>query len=304
MSQIKLITSHLDIHNVLSIDQPPTNMPKTPQAWQRLAWTNRHPRDERIEFDEPTHKYTIDSANERWISCTGFIHDFFPHFDPVAAVKAIKRGKNYAMSKYYGKTDQEILDGWSNSGKEASGLGTAMHLAIEQFMNGAHDLIEEPVKQTKEWQFFTNFWNDCGPDLVPYRMEWEVFSLEHKLAGSIDAIFYRPSDGKYVIYDYEKGYCPLDHLPNCNYWHYSLQLNIYKWFLETFYGLEIADLYLIILHPDNKNYHRLRLNFLPDEVQAMLNCRLRALQTGAKTGIVLPAAGGWSEGGCAAVEDD
>lgn len=277
-------------------------MPKTPQPWQTLAWKNRHPRDERIEFDEPTHKYTIDGANAKWISCTGFIHDFFPHFDPRAALRAIKRGKNYATSKYYGKADQEILDGWSNSGKEASGLGTAMHLAIEQFMNGSHDIIDDSVKQTKEWKYFTNFWADCGSDLVPYRMEWEVFSLEHKLAGSIDAIFYRPSDGKYVIYDwkrskqikmandFEKGYHPLDHLSNCNYWHYSLQLNIYKWFLETFYGLEIADLYLIILHPDNKNYHRLRLNMLPDEVQSMLDCRLRALTTGAKTGIVLPSA--------------
>ena len=276
-------------------------MPKTPQKWQSLAWKNRHPRDERIEFDEPTHRYTIDGTSERWTSCTGFIHDFFPHFDPKAAVAAIKRGKNYATSKYYGKSDQEILDGWSNSGKEASGLGTAMHLAIEQFMNGAESLIEPSVKLTKEWKFFEIFWADCGGDLVPYRMEWEVFSPEHRLAGSIDAIFYRPSDGKYVIYDWkrskqiksdnehEKGYYPLDHLPNCNYWHYSLQLNIYKWFLETFYGLEVADLYLIILHPDNKNYRRLRLNFLPDEVQAMLQCRLRALATKTEDRIILPA---------------
>jgi len=276
-------------------------MPRNPQSWQRLAHTNRHPRDERIEFDEPTHKYTIDNSNDRWISCTGFIHDFFPHFDPKVAVAAIKRGKNYKTGKYYGKTDEEIINGWSESGKEASGLGTAMHLSIEQFMNGAHDIIETDVKSSKEWEYFTNFWNDCGPDLVPYRMEWEVFSTEHKLAGSIDAIFYRPSDGKHVIYDwkrskeikmgndFEKGYYPLDHLPNCNYWHYTLQLNIYKWFLETFYGLQIGDLYIIILHPNNKNYRRLRLNILTDEVQAMLDCRMRSVLTGAKTSIVLPS---------------
>ena len=275
-------------------------MPKHPQKWQQLAHVNRHPRDLVIEFDEPTHKYSIEGSSEKWISCTGFIHDFFPHFDPQAALAAIKRSKTYTTGKYYGKTDKEILDGWSDSGKLASGLGTAMHLAIEQFMNGAYDLIDEDVKKTKEWSHFNKFWADCGPDLVPYRMEWEVFSKEHKLAGSIDAIFYRPSDDSHVIYDwkrsreikstndYEKGYYPLDHLPNCNYWHYTLQLNIYKWFLETFYGLRISDLYIIILHPDNKNYRRLRLNILPDEVQAMLDCRLRALKTGAKTSIVLP----------------
>lgn len=276
-------------------------MPKTPQAWQSLAIKNRHPRDENIEFDEPTHRYTIHGTSEKWISCTGFIHAFYQDFDPKAAIAAIKRGKNYTTSKYYGKSDKEILDGWSNAGKEASGLGTAMHLAIEQFMNDAHTMIDPAVKVTKEWEYFHNFWKDCGGDLVPYRMEMEVYSELHRLAGSIDAIFYRPSDGKYVIYDWkrskqikrdnehEKGYYPLDHLPNCNYWHYTLQLNIYKWFLETYYGLEIADLYLIILHPDNKNYQRIRLNVLPEEVQSMLDCRLRALAQGGKQSILLPA---------------
>ena len=267
-------------------------MPKTPQTWQTLAWKNRHPRDERIEFDEPTHKYTIDGANTKWISCTGFIHDFFPHFDPKAALRAIKRGKNYTTSKYYGKTDQEILDGWSNSGKEASGLGTAMHLAIEQFMNASHDIIDNSVKQTKEWKYFTNFWADCGPDLVPYRMEWEVFSLEHKLAGSIDAIFYRPSDGKYVIYDwkrskqikmendYENGLGPLSHLPASNYWQYTIQLNLYRWILENHYGLSIEGMYLIVLHPDNKTYRRYPLNRLDDEINDILEARRAGLERG------------------------
>jgi ATP-dependent exoDNAse (exonuclease V) beta subunit len=175
-----------------------------------------------------------------------------------------------------------------------------MHLAIEQYMHGSEEVIEPSVKETKEWRFFMNFWKECGDDLVPYRSEWEVYSEPHKLAGSIDMIYYRKSDGKYVIYDwkrskgiktensFENGYSPLAHLPNCNYWHYTLQLNVYKWFLETYYGLEIGDLYIVIFHPDNTNYQRMRLNILTDEVLEMLDCRKRALDLGLDQAIALP----------------
>lgn len=275
-------------------------MPKCPQPWQRLARVNRHPRDLKIEFDEPTHRYTVNGTSEGWTSCTGFIHAFFPHFDPDATIRKMMNSPKWPTSKYYGMTAKEIKQQWSDSGKSASGLGTAMHLAIEQFHNDAHELIEPAVKETLEWKYFLQYWADHGHDLVPYRAEWEVWSQKHKLAGSIDMIYYRKSDGKYVIYDwkrskdiktgneFESGYHPLDHLPHCNYWHYTLQLNIYRWFLQTFYGLEVADLYLIILHPDNKNYRRLRLNILEDEVQSMLDCRLRAVEAKSKSLVLLP----------------
>ena len=275
-------------------------MPKNYQPWQKLSVTNAHPRDKHIEFDEPTHRYTIKGECNKWISCTGFLHDFFPHFDPDATIAKMMASPKWAQSKYYGKTKQQIKDEWSNSGKEASGAGTAMHLAIEQYMHGSEEVIEPSVKETKEWRFFMNFWKECGDDLVPYRSEWEVYSEPHKLAGSIDMIYYRKSDGKYVIYDwkrskgiktensFENGYSPLAHLPNCNYWHYTLQLNVYKWFLETYYGLEIGDLYIVIFHPDNTNYQRMRLNILTDEVLEMLDCRKRALDLGLDQAIALP----------------
>jgi hypothetical protein len=277
-------------------------MPKKYQPWQKLSVANAHPRDKHIEFDEPTHRYTIKGECNKWISCTGFLHDFFPHFDPDATIAKMMASPKWTQSKYYGKTKQQIKDEWSNSGKEASGAGTAMHLAIEQFMHGSEEVIEPSVKETKEWRFFMNFWKECGDDLVPYRSEWEVYSEPHKLAGSIDMIYYRKSDGKHVIYDwkrskgiktdnsFENGYSPLAHLPNCNYWHYTLQLNVYKWFLETYYGLEIGDLYIVIFHPDNTNYQRMRLNILTDEVLEMLDCRKRALDLGLDQAIALPLA--------------
>lgn len=269
--------------------------PTMPQPWQELSYTNRHPRDELIQFDEPTHVYTVNGSSKGIISCTKFLHEFFPHFDPDAVIAKMMASPKWPSNKYFGKTAQEIKDGWNANGAAASGAGTAMHLAIEQFLHGHPELIEPSMFSTPEWGFFKNFWDDVSGDLVPYRSEWEVWSEEHKLAGSIDMIFYRKSDDSYVIYDWKRskeikkddpfgrqtGFGPVSHLPDANYWHYTLQLNVYRWFLETFYGLRISDMYIVILHPDNDNYKRFRLNRLDEEVAGMVAARLRAVKEGA-----------------------
>jgi hypothetical protein len=277
-------------------------------SWQTLTRIYRHPRDAHISFDEPTHKYYVNGSCQGNISCTGFIHEFFGHFDAKAIIAKMKKGPKWATSKYYGKTDEEIMKEWSDNGKQASEAGTAMHLAIEQFMHGAMEEIKPEVKESVEWKYFTKFWADCGHDLEPYRSEWEVFtdSVEPsserkiKLCGSIDMVYRRKSDGKFVIYDWKRskeiksdnpfgsGLPPLEHLPDTNYWHYTMQLNVYKWILENYYGLEVADLYLVILHPDQPSYRRMRLNIMTDEVEDMIECRRRAVEGGCKQAVVLP----------------
>ena len=260
-----------------------------PQPWQKLSFTNKHPRDNHIVFHEPTHTYYIDGKCDGVISCTKFIHEFFPHFDPDVTIKKMMKSKNWASSVWYGKSADEIKKAWNDSGKEASSKGTAMHLAIEQFLHGSPEQIDPANYDTIEWKYFMNFWNDVKDDLIPYRSEWEVWMKEFLLCGSIDMVFYSKKLGGYVIYDWKRskeiktkndfghGYGPVEHLPDTNYWHYTLQLNIYKYFLENFYDLKIVDLCLVILHPDNKNYRLIRLNMLEDEVVEMLDCRKRAL---------------------------
>jgi ATP-dependent exoDNAse (exonuclease V) beta subunit len=263
-----------------------------PQPWQELSFKNKHPRDDGIQFDEPTHVYTVNGSSRGVISCTKFLHEFFPHFDAKAIIAKMMSSPKWPQSKYYGKTADQIQKEWNDNGAAASGAGTAMHLSIEQFLHGHPELIEPGVLQTPEWRYFMNFWNEAKEDLVPYRSEWEVWSEEHKLAGSIDMIFYRKSDDSYVIYDWKRskeikmendfgtGFGPVSHLPDSNYWHYTLQLNVYRWFLETFYGLKISDMYIMIFHPDNDNYQQFKLKRLEKEVNDMIAARLRAVKEG------------------------
>ena len=36
---------------------------------------------------------------------------------------------------------------------------------------------------------------------------------------------------------------PLQHLTDCNYWLYSLQLNVYRYILETEYAMPVSDIF-------------------------------------------------------------
>jgi len=66
----------------------------------------------------------------------------------------------------------------------------------------------------------------------------------------------------------------IEHLPDSNFWHYALQLNIYKYILESKYDKTIGDLYLIVLHPEAKNYQRVKLPDLQTEVSMLFDERM------------------------------
>ena len=94
-----------------------------------------------------------------------------------------------------------------------------------------------------------------------------------RLSGSIDMVFEAP-DGTLVIYDWKR--CKkiekrntykkfsinpersLARIPDTNFWHYSLQLNIYKALLEKNYNKKVSGMFLVCLHPDNFNNSFLR----------------------------------------------
>ena len=67
----------------------------------------------------------------------------------------------------------------------------------------------------------------------------------------------------------------IGHLPDSNYWHYSLQLNTYKYMLEKNYGLKVNGMYLVCLHPNNfnKNYQRIEVPHLKTEMDNLIKER-------------------------------
>ena len=262
------------------------------QPWMTLALTHRHERDNLIHFDEPTHVYTVKGSSKGICSITKFLHEFFPHFDADAVIKNMMKSNKWPSSPWFGMSAAAIKEAWNANGREASEAGTAMHLGIEMVMNGAEAVVTDAIKESIEWKYFWNYWRDDCKVWEPWRTEWEVWDEDLKLAGSIDMIYKHRTNGTYAIYDwkrskkitmendYQTGLGPVSHLPDTNYWHYTLQLNLYRWLLENNYGIVISEMALVIMHPNNKNYKRYILNRLDDEIEDIIETRRKAVAAG------------------------
>ena len=165
-------------------------------------------------------------------------------------------------------------------------MGTLMHNTIEDFYN--LETEEERVNFSwdprieKEKEHFMIFYND-HKHLKPYRTEMIVWSKEEELAGSIDMLFINEETGELSIFDwkrskeiryenkYQKGFGPCSHFDDCNYYHYSLQLNFYKYLLETYYQFKVKDLHLAVFHPLNESYIKIQVNDYQQEIRDMLD---------------------------------
>ena len=223
-----------------------------------LSNKNAHERDDNISFEEGPHIYTVCGDRGGYTSVTTWNHSHFSAFDADGAIEKImkSRRKNDPSYKYYGMNEAAIKQMWEDKRDSAACAGTNMHNDIEYFYN------KEPVtNDSVEFQYFKNFLKDF-PDLKPYRTEWMVYYEELKMSGSIDMLF-QNEKGEFLIYDWKRcneipHECPygkfavtpcISHLPDTKFWHYALQLNIYKMFLEHKYDKKVVGMFLICLHP-------------------------------------------------------
>lgn len=255
-----------------------------------LSQLNSHPRDSKIIFDEGPHIYTIlDDPNSKYTSCTTFIHHLFEPFNADAIIDKMMKSSNWTQSKYFGKSKNEIKSLWDQNRIIASTSGTNMHKNIEMFMNSEIEL--SAFDNNTDMKHFVSFYNNYGNKLKSYRSEWMIYDTDLKLAGSIDYVVLN-DDQTLDLYDWKRsteikkenrwqsGKYPLQHIPDCNYWHYSLQLNLYKALLEKNYQKKIRSMYLVILHPNFEDYQILQVPDLSNEIKLIFDHRLEELYKG------------------------
>jgi hypothetical protein len=256
-----------------------------------LANINCHKRDNAIKRETKEKKdgsgtYDVWTVNGDpfYKGVTSFVEHNFQEFDADAVIDKMMKSPKWPQSQYYGMEKQEIKDLWSNKGKKAANDGTNMHYTIECYYN--NEAIDENYKwyNTDEYQQFLQFAEDYK-HLKPYRTEWLVYHEETKIKGIIDMVF-ENEDGTLSIYDWKrtKGLTkynkwqsaknPIEHLPDTNYWHYSLQLNVYKRILEEKYRKNVKEMYLVCLYPEQGKYIREKVPSLPDEIDTLFDTRI------------------------------
>lgn len=262
---------------------------------QPLAQRNPHPRDSRIRFFDEGHVYDVDGRRD-FVSCTTFVHQFFEPFNADRVIEKMMRNpQRWTQNKYYGLTPDAIKDVWSYKGDYASHHGTLLHGCVEYFYNDIVDRFPYDVPELFHTQF-TAFHRGVVLEkgYIPYRTEWTVFDEEHELAGSIDMLFQTdPNDpNTLLIYDWKRSaklsdktnrfqnmLAPLDHLPDTSYWHYCMQLNIYRHILENKYNKSVAGMYLVGMHPDLKGFQHEKVPLLQAETEEVFAVRKKELDS-------------------------
>lgn len=186
-----------------------------------------HPSGRSITFEEESHSY-IDDRGEFYRSFTTLIHDYFPTFD-AAEVAAGIAGKR-------GKSAEQLIREWDENSADACRYGTRVHENCEFRMKN----LPVPNKPENEKEKHTFAGVEKVVDSLKLRYsfiaaEKILFSPRCLVAGTVDLMM---SEGNTLwIIDYKTnkrirtdgfntGFPPLEHLTDCNFEHYSMQLSL------------------------------------------------------------------------------
>ena len=268
------------------------HLPRFDHRVDTLQRQNPLPRETRIVFDEAGHTYTIDGVKAPR-SVTGLVHAYASHFEPYAAIEAMKSGRRWEERQVEFRrddggvmTDTEIVELWSARGRVASGRGTLLHYHAEMLLNGCR--IEEPTStEFRQLRGIVEWLGDAG--WRPYRTEICLCSCQLALAGQADALFCNERN-EFAILDWKR--CkvirfdspfrrllpPLENLEECNGWLYSLQINVYRHILESEYGLDCPMMALGQVHPDLSAPCLVRVPRMEEEISLLVEDQVGKLQ--------------------------
>ena len=251
---------------------------------------------EAIKFYEEPHIYTHleeDGTETQYgISVTTLVGQYEQPFDEdkVAEMKARKE----KVSK------EAILEIWHYDRDFACCKGTHTHAyneflwrggelydydrnaVIEQF---GYDVIEPVWDKLK--MICEKFYKKFKDRIIPVGLEQYIGSKYYDVCGAIDFLAYSKKLDALIIIDYKTNkeikfdsyrdsmmLSPLDHIPDCNYYHYSLQLAIYKYLLEFETGLKIhKDKWLIWENEKNDDFILYQCANLDKEAKKILEKR-------------------------------
>ena len=153
-----------------------------------------------------------------------------------------------------------------------------MHDKIEKYYLGENPTSDET------YHLFEEFTKEYK--LNPYRTEWAIFDEDLQIAGTLDFLEY--SNNEFTIYDWKRSdkiigdgepiktnrynktaFPPISNIPDTTYWHYALQVSIYRYILKRKYGINIAKGRLAVFHPSNSKYYVVDVPNLEEEVKLL-----------------------------------
>lgn len=220
--------------------------------------------DKSVAFDSVSHTYT--KKGKKLTSVTSFISKFKNEFDSHYWSNKIALRDN--------KTQKEVLAEWKAKAKKSCDIGTAIHKIFEDYIDGNFSLVNNEIevdfleidesyildfipKSKQAIEFIKDFF--ISGRLIPLYTEYIVHN--DNLAGQVDLIC-KDKENNFYILDFKtnekievnsygknlKG--KLKDIPDSTFYHYSLQLSIYKQMFDE----DIKGLFLVHIKPDKYDF--------------------------------------------------
>lgn len=225
----------------------------------------KYSEDKKVFFKEDTHSYFL--GDKRLKSVTSYLSEFKNEFDSDKWSKIIAERE--------GKTQDEILLQWKEKAKKSCDIGTATHKIFEDYTLKNYSLINNEYsfeipeidlsymvdfnkKYISSIQFIKDFFETKR--LIPIHTEYIVYN--DILAGQVDMICKDQKDNYYILdfktneeistNSYHKKMKGIfKDIDDCAYYHYTLQLSIYRNLLKKY---NIKKTFLIHIKDDGYNF--------------------------------------------------
>jgi len=243
----------------------------------------------RITFIESKHVYLIDGNETRSLSVTGLIKKFKPPFDKekMSSIVARKRGVSSAQIKLE----------WDLNNLYSTTIGSMLHKYIENFYNNKRIQFDGSLKSLGAFEkqkisetlpclikYFQQFYED-HPQLLCVKNELVLGDINGtKICGMADLLCYNTDSNQLEILDFKTNkkisetskygnlLSPFSDMSLGEINEYTIQLNVYKYFIEKYTNLKIDKLKIIWFNNvANENYKIFELKNIQNKIHELFS---------------------------------
>ena len=226
--------------------------------------------DNNIVLNKSLHEYSLRTQPDLvFTSVTTFIDQFFEGFDSEKiATNLVETNPRYAD-----RTVESLIDEWAAAGQH----GTDVHDEIENWVK--EGVIPREPKAVVAVDWLKNYQKKSNIEVFS---EVIIYSRELEIAGTVDILALDKTTGVYEIIDWKTSKrinttsfgnkmgtsSVTQDVPDCNFYHYALQLSLYRYLLEEYYGFTIQN--QLIAHLQDNSARGYVASYMRDHIVAML----------------------------------
>ncbi|MDP7265200.1 MAG: PD-(D/E)XK nuclease family protein, partial [Candidatus Thermoplasmatota archaeon] len=223
-----------------------------------------------IHLVTETHQYVLKrNKNQKFKSVTTIVGEYFKKFDKIGVSERLT-GEH---PEYMHLTPAELRAKWD----AITQLGTDIHDEIDQYLSNSKPPTLRRASIGINWlrQYLKAPMNKVMSEVI-------LYSVELGIAGTVDILVEVPGTGAYEIIDWKTGKLDFEShqgetaphhitsdLMDCHFEKYTLQLSMYRYLLEKYYGLNIQK--QVIAHLGENDCRGYDTPYRKSHIEAIIN---------------------------------